>query len=55
MLPGQPLDADHRVPRALGGTGGLRWAHRLCNQRAGGRLGNALRGRGRPKWIDRWG
>lgn len=55
VLPGQRLDADHADPRALGGNGGLRWAHSVCNRRAGAHLGNLLRGRvSRPKWEDRW-
>lgn len=32
----QQLDADHAVPRALGGAAGpLRWAHSSCNRSAG--------------------
>lgn len=34
------LEADHVIPRALGGGDGpLRWAHRMCNRRAGSSLG----------------
>lgn len=44
LWPGQRLDADHAVPRTLGGKDSpLRWAHASCNRRAGARLGNALR------------
>ena len=42
MLP--DLEADHIIPRALGGKGSaLRWAHRTCNRSAGATLGNQLR------------
>jgi hypothetical protein len=37
MLPGQSLDLDHNDD----GVGYRGMAHRFCNQRAGGRLGNA--------------
>lgn len=54
MLRGQQLDADHATPRALGGGGGLRWAHARCNRAEGARLGNMLHGRHRQKWEHRW-
>lgn len=54
MWPGQLLDADHEIPRALGGHARLRWAHRSCNARAGGRLGAASKGFGPARWVDRW-
>lgn len=54
MLPGQALDADHPTPRVLGGGLEVRWAHSSCNRSAGARLGNALRGRIRTAWVDRW-
>lgn len=56
MWPGQRLQTDHVVPRALGGASGpLRWAHGRCNEAAGARLGNQARARrsGR-RWVDRW-
>ena len=38
------LEADHVIPRALGGEHSpLRWAHRTCNRSAGATLGNQLR------------
>lgn len=56
VWPGQRLDADHAVPRVLGDAPGpLRWAHARCNRSAGARLGNALRGGFRERWIDQWG
>lgn len=56
MLRGERLQTDHAVPKALGGADSpLRWAHGPCNEAAGARLGNKIRGRrsGR-KWVDRW-
>lgn len=56
MWRGQRLDADHPVPRVLGDAPvPLRWAHARCNRSAGARLGNALRGGFRERWIDQWG
>lgn len=56
MWADQDLDADHAVPRALGGRGDLRWSHSSCNRRAGAVLGNLLRGHasGKDDWLDRW-
>jgi len=54
MWPWQALDADHPTPRVLGGSNELRWAHSPCNRSDGARLGNALRGRIRTAWVDRW-
>lgn len=47
----QDLDADHELPRVLGGVSGpLRLAHSRCNRSAGAALGNRLRGqRGRDQ------
>lgn len=43
MWPDMPLDADHALPRAFGGVDApLRWSHRRCNRRAGGKLGSQL-------------
>lgn len=40
----QPLDYDHVIPRALGGTNGpRRIVHRSCNRSAGAALGNRMR------------
>lgn len=44
MLPGQRLHLDHSLPLALGGSTGDRITHGRCNERAGARLGNRLRG-----------
>jgi len=49
MLPGQRLQLDHSIPLALGGTTGDRIVHGRCNERAGARLGNLIRGRRRAK------
>jgi len=43
MLPGQPLDLDHRDD----GNGYAGWSHAHCNRSAGARLGNARRNRAR--------
>jgi hypothetical protein len=44
MLPGQDLDLDHPLPRALGGRAGQgRMAHRHCNRSKGSTFGHALR------------
>jgi 5-methylcytosine-specific restriction endonuclease McrA len=52
MFKHQGLDADHSIPRALGGAHRLadRLVHASCNSRAGARLGNLLR-RG-DDWCD---
>ena len=58
MLEGQPLDLDHVQPRVMGGAGGpVRMAHRVCNRRAGARLGNRIRKQRRrtlQAWKSRW-
>src|SRR5829696_2339513 len=43
MLPGQPLDLDHRDD----GNGYAGWSHAHCNRSAGARMGNARRNRAR--------
>lgn len=48
MLPGQRLQLDHGLPRALGGRTGDgtgRITHGACNEKAGARLGRALQSR----------
>jgi 5-methylcytosine-specific restriction endonuclease McrA len=47
MLATSHMDADHIVPRVLGGTSAmenLRALHRRCNRSSGATLGNRLRG-----------
>lgn len=50
LYPGQPLDLDHMIARALGGASGpVLLAHARCNRSAGAALGNRLRSvPGRP-------
>lgn len=54
---GEPVDFDHAIPRALGGSRGpCRWAHASCNRSQGASMGNRLRA-GKPptrKWVERW-
>ena len=47
--PAEQLEVDHLVPLALGGTDrdGLRILCSKCNRSRGGKLGNALREKGR--------
>lgn len=51
VLPGQPWDVDHLVPREFGGlelgADNLWPAHRSCNRSAGGRRRAKLTNRGR--------
>jgi hypothetical protein len=58
MWPDQELQADHEIPRALGGGGILRWAHRSCNARAGAKVRAIIQERKRakepPDWMSRW-
>ncbi len=51
MWPDQALDADHVIPRAVGGgVGPLRWSHAPCNRRAGGRSSHDVRGIRSRSW-----
>lgn len=43
ILPGQPVDLDHLVPRSQGGKGPRVLSHRYCNRSHGAKLGNARR------------
>lgn len=55
MTQDQPLDLDHIIPRALGGTGGpVQVAHSSCNRRSGALLGQTIRFGGRKKVPQRW-
>lgn len=56
MYRSQRLQADHSVPRALGGTEADRLLHGRCNESRGARLGNRMRTRRRsvPRALPEW-
>lgn len=53
MLPTEPLDLDHRVPRALGGqTGQGQITHRYCNRSQGEQIRRLRRQALARRWVD---